>query len=58
MWFALIYFIVMLSRYVITMVLFPERRWFGHAIPIFFFHWVLAGYLFVWSRYHRGRGTA
>ena len=57
MWFALIYFIVMLSRYVITMVLFPERRWFGHAIPIFF-HWVLAGYLFVWSRYHRGRGTA
>ena len=57
MWLALIYFIVMLSRYVITMALFPERRWFGHAIPIFF-HWVLAGYLFVWSRYHRGRGTA
>ena len=53
-WFALIYFMVMLSRYVITMALFPERRWFGHAIPIFF-HWVLAGYLFAWSRYHRGR---
>jgi hypothetical protein len=35
------------------MALYPERRWFGGAIPIVF-HWVLAGYVFLWSRYNVG----
>ena len=52
-WFSLLYFLGMLARYVITMTLFPERRWFGGSIPIFF-HWVLAAYLYLLSRYHRG----
>jgi hypothetical protein len=49
--FAGLYFAVMLARYVIVMALQPEQRWFGGTIPIFF-HWVLAAYLFVWSRHH------
>ncbi len=49
--FATFYFAVMVARYVIVMALWPERRWFGGTIPIFF-HWILASYLFVWSRHH------
>ena len=52
-WFSALYFLGMLARYVVTMTLFPERRWFGGSIPIFF-HWVLAAYLYLLSRYHRG----
>jgi hypothetical protein len=51
-WFSLIYFLGMLARYIITMALFPERRWFGGAIPIVF-HWVLAAYLYLLSRCYR-----
>jgi hypothetical protein len=43
----------MAGRYVLTMTMFPERRWFGGAIPIVF-HWVLAAYVYLLSRYHRG----
>ena len=43
---ALVYFLIMVSRYALTMAFVPELRWFGHAIPIFF-HFVLAGYLLV-----------
>jgi hypothetical protein len=46
-------FLGMLARYLITMTVFPERRWLGGSIPIFF-HWVLAAYLYLVSRYHRG----
>jgi hypothetical protein len=49
-WFCLVYFVAMLLRYVVTMVLYPERRWFSGTIPIFF-HFVLAAYLFVLGRY-------
>ncbi len=49
--FSYVYFAVMVLRYVLTMALLPERRWLGGTIPIFF-HWVLAAYLFVWSRNH------
>lgn len=52
-WFSLVYFLAMVMRYVVSMALFPERRWFGGSIPIFF-HWVLAAYVYVLSRYHRG----
>lgn len=43
---AAFYFISMLARYAVTMLLVPELRWFGHTIPIFF-HFVLAGYILV-----------
>ena len=49
--FSYLYFGVMLLRYVITMVVYPDRRWFGGTIPIIF-HFVLATFLFVWSRHH------
>ena len=55
-WFSYVYFAVMVARYVVTMTLFPERRWWGGTIPIFF-HWVLAAYLFVWGRFHRQPGS-
>jgi hypothetical protein len=46
--FALIYFLAMVGRYVVTMTLQPEQRWLGGTIPIVF-HWVLAAYVFVWG---------
>ena len=50
-WFSVIYFTVMVLRYVLAMLYFPERRWFGGTIPIFF-HWILAAYVFLLSLYH------
>ena len=49
--FTCVYFAAMVFRYGWTMLLYPERRWFGGTIPIFF-HFVLAGYLFVWGRFY------
>lgn len=49
-WFSVVYFLSMVVRYILTMYLYPERRWLTGTIPIFF-HWVLAAYLFVLSRY-------
>ena len=49
-WLSYVYFGTMVLRYIITMYLYPERRWFGGAIPIFF-HLVLATYLFVLGRF-------
>jgi hypothetical protein len=51
LWFALVYASAMLVRYVVRMSRRPEERWFGGAIPIVF-HWVLAGYLFVFGSFH------
>lgn len=58
-WFSYIYFLAMVLRYVLTMYLYPERRWLTGTIPIFF-HWVLAAYLFVLGQYLRraGRGDS
>lgn len=53
-WFSYLYFASMVVRYVVTMALSPERRWFGGTIPIFF-HFVLAGYLYVWGHFHTTR---
>ncbi|MFQ5520744.1 MAG: hypothetical protein ACE5K9_11885 [Candidatus Methylomirabilales bacterium] len=55
-WFSYLYFASMVLRYVISMGLYPERRWFGGTIPIFF-HWVLAAYLFVLGHYHTRRDS-
>ena len=49
--FSCVYFAAMVFRYGLTMLLHPERRWLGGSIPIFF-HFVLAGYLFVWGRFN------
>ena len=49
-WFAFAYFLVMVVRYIISVTVVPDPRWFNHAIPVVF-HWVLAAYLFVWSRF-------
>ena len=50
-WFSYLYWAGMAVRYVVSMALHPERRWFGGTIPIFF-HCVLATFLFVVGRYH------
>jgi len=50
--FGSLYLAVMVIRYVVRMSCYPEERWTGGAIPIFF-HWVLAAYLLVLGRYHR-----
>ena len=49
-WFSFFYFLAMLLRYLVTMILYPNMRWLGGTIPIFF-HWVLAAYLFVLGRF-------
>jgi hypothetical protein len=53
-WLSIVYFAGMVARYALTMTWHPERRWFTGTIPIFF-HYVLAAYLFVWSRYHEAK---
>ena len=55
--FSCVYFVGMVFRYGLTMMLHQERRWLGGAIPIFF-HFVLAGYLFVWGRFNTMRGAS
>ena len=42
---------VMVSRYAIRMSLFPDERWTGGSIPIFF-HWVLAAFVLVFGSHH------
>lgn len=49
--FSYLYFASMVLRYILTMALQPEQRWFGGTIPIFF-HWVLAGFLFAFGHFH------
>lgn len=49
--FSALYAATMIVRYVVRMRRRPGERWFGGAIPIVF-HWVLAGFLFVFGSYH------
>jgi hypothetical protein len=49
--FSAVYVSAMVLRYALTMILRPEKRWFGDAIPIIF-HFVLAGFIFVLGHYH------
>ncbi|MFQ5527559.1 MAG: hypothetical protein ACE5GX_15015 [Thermoanaerobaculia bacterium] len=51
-WFSLVYFLVMLVRYVVTVWLPVELPWSPATIPIYF-HWVLALHLYLLSRYYR-----
>jgi hypothetical protein len=50
--FGWVYAAAMVTRYVITMALLPERRWIGGTIPIVF-HFVLAAFLLVLADHHR-----
>ena len=51
-WISVVYFLTMVGRYLVTSVVLPEAGRFGDTIPIVF-HWVLAAYLWVLSRYLR-----
>jgi hypothetical protein len=51
-----IYFLSMVVRYVVTMVLHPELRWFTGTIPIWF-HFVLAAFIFTLGRYQVQRNS-
>ncbi len=52
-WFSVVYFLVMLARYVVTVWAPVELPWSPATIPIYF-HWVLALWVYVLSRYYRG----
>jgi hypothetical protein len=56
--FGTAYLVVMVIRYVVRMALYPQERWTGGLIPIFF-HWVLAAYVLVlgWHHWRQGRRT-
>jgi hypothetical protein len=49
--FGSLYLGLMLLRYLIRMGLYPEERWVGGCIPIFF-HWVLSSFVLVLGSYH------
>ena len=49
LWISIVYFAVMVARYIIQVAMVPENRWFKGAIPIFF-HWVLAAYIYLLAR--------
>ena len=55
LWFGYVYAAAMVVRYVVQMMLFPERRWLGGTIPIIF-HLVLAAFVIVFGLHHRRRG--
>jgi len=54
--FSVVYAGAMALRYALTMAFYPEMRWFGGTIPIFF-HFVLAGYIYVVGRFHSRADT-
>ena len=49
-----IYAAGMVLRYVFTMIYRPDMRWLGGTLPIFF-HFVLAGFLYVYGKFHARR---
>lgn len=44
-----LYAAAMAVRYIATMTLYPERRWFGEGTIPIVFHFVLATYLWLWG---------
>ena len=50
--FGSIYLLSMILRYIIRMYIYPEERWTGGCIPIFF-HWVLATFLLTLSNWKK-----
>jgi uncharacterized protein len=56
LWFGYVYLAAMVLRYILRMSLYPEARWFGGTIPIFF-HLVLASFIIAFGQFHRDRPT-
>ena len=54
LYFGYLYLAAMVVRYILRMSFYPEERWFGGTIPIFF-HYVLAAYVILFGRFHRAR---
>ena len=50
-----IYLVVMIIRYIVRMALYPDERWTGGSIPIFF-HWILAAYVLIAGYHHWQEG--
>jgi len=50
--FGVLYLESMIIRYILRMWLYPQERWTGGSIPIFF-HWVLAAYVLVLASFNR-----
>ena len=50
--FGSIYLLSMILRYIIRMYIYPEERWTGGCIPIFF-HCVLATFVLAWGRWKK-----
>src|SRR5690349_5746118 len=50
--FGILYLDSMIIRYILRMWLYPQERWTGGCIPIFF-HWVLAAYVIVLASFNR-----
>jgi len=48
--FGSIYMLSMILRYIIRMYIYPEERWTGGCIPIFF-HCVLATFVLAWGHW-------
>lgn len=55
--FGVLYLESMIIRYILRMWLFPQERWTGGCIPIFF-HWVLAAYVLALASFHRSENEA
>lgn len=51
MHFGIIYFSIMVVRYIVRMSLYPHEHWVGGCIPIFF-HLVLATFIFLYGYYN------
>lgn len=49
--FGTVYFISMVTRYILQVTIYPETRWFDGTIPIFL-HFVLATFLILVGKYH------
>jgi len=50
--FGSIYMLSMILRYIIRMYIYPEERWIGGCIPIFF-HCVLATFVLAWGHWKK-----
>ncbi len=49
--FGSLYVLSMVIRYVLRMSWYPQERWAGGCLPIFF-HLILASFLLLWGHYH------
>ncbi|HEX8495030.1 MAG TPA: hypothetical protein VF658_19475 [Pyrinomonadaceae bacterium] len=54
--FGALYFTSMVLRYILTMALYPQRRWTGQSIPVIF-HLVLATFILLVGRDYYVRST-